>query len=140
MIFRIIVISQFSYAGDNWPSFRGPTNDGISDTGELPVEWSESKNIQWKAAIHDQGWSTPVIWENQIWVTTATEDGHNLYAVCVDFKSGKIIHDKLVFEIENPQRKHPLNSYATPSPVIEAGRVYRSYKQDRCMACSRPCK
>ncbi len=129
-ILLILVISQVVLAGDNWPSFRGPANDGISVTGELPVEWSESKNIQWKTAIHGQGWSTPVIWENQIWVTTATEDGHNLYAVCVDFESGKIIHDKLVFEIENPQRKHPLNSYATPSPVIEAGRVYVHYGSD----------
>jgi outer membrane protein assembly factor BamB len=126
-IIQILVISQVIIAGDNWPSFRGPTNDGISDAKELPVEWSESKNIQWKTAIHDQGWSTPVIWENQIWVTTATEDGHNLYAVCVDFKSGKIIHDKLVFEVEDPQRKHSLNSYATPSPVIEVGRVYVHY-------------
>ncbi|NQT27863.1 PQQ-like beta-propeller repeat protein [candidate division KSB1 bacterium] len=123
-ILIVLVINQVVLAGDNWPSFRGPTNDGISDAKGLPVEWSESQNIQWKTAIHDQGWSTPVIWENQIWVTTATEEGHNLYAVCVDFKSGKIIHDILVFEVEDPQRKHPLNSYATPSPVIEKGRVY----------------
>ena len=129
-IFLIIVISQIAYAGDNWPSFRGPKNDGISDAGELPVEWSESKNIKWKTAIHDLGFSTPVVWENQIWVTTATEEGHKLYAVCVDFESGKIIHDKLLFEVENPQRKHPLNSYATPSPVIEAGRVYIHFGSD----------
>ncbi|MFC1538940.1 PQQ-binding-like beta-propeller repeat protein [Candidatus Latescibacterota bacterium] len=126
-VLLLLVISQVVVAGDNWPSFRGPTNDGISDATALPVEWSESKNIQWKTAIHDQGWSTPVIWGNQIWVTTATEDGHNLYAICVDFISGKIIHDKLVFEIEEPQGKHDLNSYATPSPVIEAGRVYVHY-------------
>jgi outer membrane protein assembly factor BamB len=68
-----------------------------------------------------------VIWGNQIWVTTATEDGHNLYAICIDFTSGNIIHDKLVFEIEDPQKKHSLNSYATPSPVIEEGRVYVHY-------------
>ena len=126
-ILPLVLMSHVVSAGENWPSFRGPANDGISDAGKLPVEWSESKNIKWKTAIHDQGWSTPVIWENQIWVTTATEDGHNLYAVCVDYASGKILHDKLVFEIKEPQRKHSLNSYATPSPVIEAGRIYVHY-------------
>ena len=126
-IFQAILISQIAIAGDNWTSFRGPTNDGISNAQNPPIEWSESKNIKWKTAIHDQGWSTPVVWENQIWVTTATEDGHNLYAVCVDFKSGKIRHDKMIFEIENPQKKHSQNSYATPSPVIENGRVYVHY-------------
>ncbi len=126
-ILQTLAVSQVVSAGENWPSFRGPTNDGISDTRDLPVEWSESKNIQWKTPVHDQGWSTPVIWENQIWVTTATEDGHNLYAVSVDFKSGKIIHDKLVFEVKDPQRKHDPNSYATPTPVTEEGRVYVHY-------------
>ena len=126
-IILIFLLSYVVFAADNWPSFRGPANDGISEARGLPVEWSESKNIQWKTAIHDVGWSTPVIWDNQIWMTTATEDGHRLYAVCVDFKSGQIIHDKLVFRIKEPQRKHSQNSYATPSPVIEAGRVYVHY-------------
>jgi len=123
-IFLLLVICQTANAGENWPSFRGVANDGISDALDVPVEWSEKKNVRWKTAIHDQGYSTPVIWENQIWLTTATEDGLKFYAVCVDFESGKIIHDKLVFEVETSQRKHPQNSYATPSPVIEAGRVY----------------
>ena len=74
-ILLLFTISRVVSAGDNWPSFRGPAHDGISGAAELPVEWSESENIRWKTAIHDQGWSTPVIWENQIWVTTATEDG-----------------------------------------------------------------
>jgi len=126
----ILVMSRVSYAGDNWPSFRGPTNEGVSDAAELPVEWSETKNITWKTAIHDVGYSTPVIWENQIWLTTAKDEGTKFYAVCVDFESGKIIHDKLLFEAETPQRKHPLNSYATPSPAIEAGRVYFHFGSD----------
>ncbi len=111
MILQILVMRQVVSAGENWPSFRGPTNNGISDAGDLPVEWSESKNIQWKTAVHDRGWSTPVIWENQIWVTTATEDGHNLYAVNVDFKSGKIIHDKLCSDQNNQNEYQNLRPY-----------------------------
>ena len=126
-ILQTILISQIVVAGDSLASFRGPTNDGISEARDLAVEWSESKNIRWKTAVHDKGWSTPVIWENQIWVTTATGDGHNLYALCVDFKSRRIIHDNLVFQVVDPQKAHPLNSYATPPPVIETGGVYVHY-------------
>lgn len=115
---------QWATAGDNWPLFRGPTGDGLSEASGLPVTWSETENIVWKTPIHDLGWSTPVIWEKQIWLTTATEDGHKLYAVCIDLKSGAVIFDILVFEIENPQGKHGLNSFATPSPAVESGRVY----------------
>jgi outer membrane protein assembly factor BamB len=123
-IIVLLLLSHVAWAGENWPAFRGPTDDGISDALKLPVEWSESKNIKWKTAIHDKGWSSPVIWGDQVWMTTATEDGHKLYAVCVDYNSGKILHDKLVFEIVKPQRKNSLNSYATPSPVIDEERVY----------------
>jgi outer membrane protein assembly factor BamB len=75
-------------------------------------------------AIHDSGHSTPVVWGDQIWVTTAKKDGTEFYAVCIDLKSGNITHDIPVFEVEDPQHINPLNSYATPSAVIEAGRVY----------------
>lgn len=127
MILQILVINQAEAAGDNWPSLRGPAYNGISDAENLPVEWSETKNIVWKTPVHDKGWSTPVIWGDQIWVTTATEDGHKLYAVGIDFQSGKVIHDKLVFEVKEPQEKHDENTYATPTPVIEDGRVYVHY-------------
>lgn len=127
VILQLFAISHLALAGDNWPSFRGPTYDGISNAADLPVEWSESKNILWKTPVHDIGWSTPVIWGNQIWLTTATDDGHKLYAVALDNKSGEIIFDKLVFEVDNPQGKHDQNSYATSSPVIEDGRVYVHY-------------
>ncbi len=112
---------------DNWPQFRGPSADGLSTAKNTPVEWSETKNIKWKTPVHDLGWSTPVIWSNQIWLTTATVDGHKFFAVCVDFESGKIIHDILVFTETDPQNISDLNSYATPSPVIEEGRVYVHY-------------
>lgn len=111
-------------ANENWPDFRGPFETGCSDSKGLPVKWSEQENIKWKTAIHDHGWSSPVIWGDQIWLTTAHEKGYKMYAVCVDLQTGKIVHDVNVFEQQNPQRINRLNSYATPSPVIEQGRVY----------------
>ena len=116
-----------AFAAENWPEWRGPTADGHTDATGLPLHWSETENVVWKTAIHDLGHSTPVMWGGQIWLTTAKEDGTALYAVDVDRDSGKIIHDIEVFHVEEPQRINPLNTYATPSPVIEKGRVYVHY-------------
>src|SRR5579872_336756 len=90
-------------ASDNWPQFHGPHGDCRSDSTGLPVKWSETENVVWKTAIHDKGWSSPVVWGEQIWLTTAREDGKELYAVCVDRNKGKILHDIKVFEIEKPE-------------------------------------
>jgi outer membrane protein assembly factor BamB len=108
----------------DWPDWRGPTADGHSDSSELPLHWSETENVVWKTAIHDLGFSTPVVRGNQAWLTTAKADGTVLYAVCVDLQSGQVVHDIPVFNVETPQHIHPLNSYATPSAALEAGRVY----------------
>jgi outer membrane protein assembly factor BamB len=86
--------------------------------------WSETENIQWKVDIHGRGWSSPVVWRDQIWLTTATEDGRQMYAICVAADTGRIVHDILVFENEKPQFCHPTNSYASPTPIVEEGRVY----------------
>jgi outer membrane protein assembly factor BamB len=90
----------------------------------LPIKWSESENVQWKTAIHGKGWSSPVVWGDQIWLTTATADGHEMFGVCVDRATGKIVHDLKIFENQKPAFCHPFNSYASPTPVIEEGRVY----------------
>ena len=115
------------FGGENWPQFRGPDGQGHSDATGLPVTWSEKENIKWKTAIHDRGWSSPVIWGNQIWLPTATEDGKQLFAICVDRDSGKIVQDLKLFDVENPQFKHAFNSHASPTPVIEEGRVYVTF-------------
>lgn len=111
-------------ADENWPQFRGPRADGQSDSKNLPTQWSETENIVWKTAIHGRGWSSPVVWGNQIWMGTATDDGKQMFAVCVDKTSGEILHDVLLFENEKPAFCHSLNSYASPTPAIEDGRVY----------------
>lgn len=106
-----------------WPQFRGPTGDGIAHAN-LPTTWSETENIRWKTPIHDKGWSSPVIWGDQIWMTTAKADGKEMFAVAVDKKSGRILHDLSLLIVENPAFCNPRNSYASPTPVIEEGRVY----------------
>ncbi len=115
----------------DWPDFRGPWQDGhVSAPGDtnvigLPLHWSETNNVKWKTAIPNKGWSTPVILGKQIWLTTATMDGHDFFAVCVDAETGKILVNQQVFHCDNPEPLgNEVNCYASPSPTIEPGRVY----------------
>lgn len=123
----MLLFCQIVGANENWADWRGPGGQGHSDATGLPLTWSESKNIVWKTPIHDLGYSTPVVWDDQVWLTTATKKGKILYAVCVDLDSGRVIHDVEVFHPEKPQRINPKNSYATPSAVVEEGFAYVHY-------------
>lgn len=118
-----IAVTTAKLSAENWPEFRGPSANGHA-VGDLPLQWSETKNVRWKIDIHDRGWSSPVIWKDQIWLTTATRDGKKMYAVCVNKNTGKIEHDLLLLENKEPRFCHPTNSYASPTPVVEEGRVY----------------
>ncbi len=118
--------SVASSAEQQWWQFRGPEGNGHGTSNELPLKW-DAKNIVWKTPIHDRGWSSPVIWGDQIWLTTATTKGDKLFAVCVDRNSGKIVHDLHLFDVESPMSITLDNTYASPTPVIEQGRVYVHY-------------
>src|SRR3972149_567083 len=83
----------------NWPQFRGPGGDGHAQAADLPRTWSETANVAWETPIHGRGWSSPVVWGGQVWLTTATESGERLFAVCVDRDSGKIVRDIRVFDV-----------------------------------------
>ena len=120
----VLLLTVSIDAGENWPRYRGPSGDGMSAATGLPVEWSETEHAKWKTPIHSKAWSSPVIWDKQIWLTSATPDGTQLFALCVDRESGKIVRDLLVFEIAEPQYCIEFNSYASCTPVIEEGRVY----------------
>ncbi|MCA9073988.1 MAG: PQQ-like beta-propeller repeat protein [Planctomycetaceae bacterium] len=111
-------------ADEPWSQFRGPHGNGHTTAENLPLEWDESRHVTWKTAIHDRGWSSPVIWGDQIWLTTATRDGHRLFAVCVNKHTGEIVHDLHIFDVDDPMRITDENTYATPTPVIEEGRVF----------------
>ncbi len=123
----IIVLATASSGEENWPQFRGASQEGHSDATGLPTAWSESAGVKWKTAIPGVGWSSPVIWGGQVWLTTATPDGKSRRAICVDKNTGRIVHDVEVFKPAVPELKNAFNSYASPTPVIEAGRVYVSF-------------
>jgi outer membrane protein assembly factor BamB len=115
-------------AGDeNWPQFRGPTGQGISDATGLPLTWSESEHVTWKTPVAGKAWSSPVVFGRQIWLTTATEDGSDLSAIAIDRDSGQILHTLKLFHVDAPQYADRFNSHGSPTPVIEEGRVYVSF-------------
>jgi predicted small secreted protein len=88
----------------NWTHFRGSNLNGIAATENVPLKL-DSTNIKWKTKIHDEGYSSPVVYDNQIWVTSAKPDGKELYAVCIDFQTGKIIYDIKVFTPDKVEGK-----------------------------------
>jgi hypothetical protein len=102
----LLGVGKFAFSIDsNWSQFRGPEGDGISIGTELPIEFNESEHVRWKTEIHGKAWSSPVLWGSQIWMSTSNDEGTELSAVCVDKETGKIIHDELLFKIENHQSR-----------------------------------
>jgi outer membrane protein assembly factor BamB len=122
-----LVPAALGAPADNWPQFRGPEGNGHSTARALPLQWSETNAVRWKTPLHGRAWSSPVLWGDQVWLTTATEDGTALFAVCVQRDTGKVLHDLKLFEVEKPQFAHKFNTYASPTPVIEEGRVYVTF-------------
>lgn len=128
-----LTVGRTVVASDNWPDYRGPWGTGhASGPGEteaagLPLEWSETKNVKWKTEIPHLGLSTPVVMGGQVWLTTASEEGHDFSVLCVDAETGKVLLNEKLFHSDNPEslgNGGGVNTYATPSAVIEPGRVY----------------
>lgn len=121
--FTLLLMVASALSAENWPRFRGPTGQGHSSEKNLPTHWSSDSNVVWKTAIAGEGWSSPIVWNDRVFLTSATEHGTQCRVICVDRKSGKLLWDKMVFE-QVPLRKEGKNSYATPTPVTDGERVY----------------
>ena len=123
----MIVLASALPAAAQWPQFRGPEGNGSVPAAPIPLKWGEGQNVRWKTAVHGRAWSSPVILENRLWVTTATQDGHDLFVVAVDPANGRILRDIKLFHVDKPQEIHAFNSYASPTPIAEPGRVYVTF-------------
>lgn len=120
-----VIHSGSVWAQTNWPEFLGPTGNGQAlSTASPAVRFGEGDHVTFRTKIHGKGWSSPVIWGDQVWMGTADEDGRRYFGVCVHRETGEILHDLLLFEESEPKFCHDMNSYASPTPVIEAGFVY----------------
>ena len=108
----------------DWPQFRGPDGQGHSKEKNIPIEWSDEKNVKWKMPVPGKGFSSPVIFNNQIWMTSAENEGKSLHAICLDKDNGKLIHNIKVISIDDAGPRHRLNGYASPTPVIDQKHVF----------------
>lgn len=118
------LLAEVSPAND-WPQFRGPDGNGHADASDLPTEWSDTKNVKWKTAIPHKGWSTPLVSATQVWLTTATAEGHDFFVLCLDRATGKVLHEAKLFHADKPEPLgNDLNSYASPTGVLSGGKVF----------------
>jgi len=140
-------------AAEIWPQFRGPHGNGIADHQNVPMHFGEDQNVTWKTAIEGRAWSSPVVADNVVWLTTAIEHAPSseeerlamlraagieekkiksnaiakaisLQLISVDFRSGEVLRQSELTLIEQPDPIHTLNSYASPTPVIDGSRIY----------------
>jgi outer membrane protein assembly factor BamB len=120
----ILTLAAPVVAGD-WPAFRGPTGQGVTAEEGLPTEWSADQGLAWSAAIPGQGWSSPIVQGDRIYVTTATDEGRSLHLLCLDKASGSILWNTEVTQQDTGGAlKRQPNSYATPTPVTDGTHVY----------------
>jgi len=138
--------SQVQY---DWPQFRGPDGQGHAATDEAPVQWSESENVAWKVPVEGRGWSSPLVLGDRVWMTTAVETPGSpadlkaalervglsvpnpyvagsvkLKAICIHRDTGRLIRAVTLLDIQQPEVLCATNSYASPTPVAEPGRLY----------------
>jgi outer membrane protein assembly factor BamB len=114
-----------STAAQNWPQFRGPDGQGHAAEGNVPLEWGESRNVAWKVPVAGAGWSSPVVADGKVWITTATESRDaSLRALAFDVETGKELVNVQVFPVRGRNAINPKNNRASPSPIVEGDRVY----------------
>ena len=148
----LLTTNAGAFTGPGWPQWRGPSGQGISEEKNLPEEWTTTKNIKWKTAIPGRGHSSPIVWGNRIFLTTAIEgeivpghkavihydEGkeflhpdsvgadhkHQFRVLCIDRKSGKIVWDQLAFEGTPYDNRHRKSSFAASTPATDGQTVY----------------
>ena len=136
LIYNSFVLAFLSVltSAQDWTKFRGPTGDGHVTVKSIPLKWSDTENVKWKVSVPGKGWSSPVISKGKIYLTSAVAEGDNqdaadvsreLRVICYDSSNGKEIWDTKVFDQKPLKRPiHHKNSHASPTPIIEGGKVY----------------
>jgi len=119
------LLTCWAFAGtaENWPQFRGPNGQGISSEKGLPLRWSATENVVWKTALAGEAWSSPIVWGERVFVTTATENGVSCHVLGLERANGRVLWDQEVFR-QVPGRRESRNSFATPTPATDGVLVY----------------
>ena len=131
-------------AAEGWPDFRGPSGQGHSATAGLPTSFSPSDHVRWKVALPGKGWSTPIIDDGRVFLTTAVPSGEtppakqSLRALCLDAATGKTLWDRELFSKDMTTAKsHTKNSFASPSCITDGRHVFFHFGPDGTAAVDR---
>jgi hypothetical protein len=118
---------------ENWPGWRGPRGDGSSIEKNLPTQWGPDKNILWKTEIPGMGHSSPIVWENRLFIASSLADKQQRLLLCLDALSGKILWQQVV--LESPLEKiHNENSFASGTPATDGQKVYVAFLDGKSIA------
>lgn len=120
-------------AQENWPRFRGPGGQGHSAESDVPLHWTSDEHVAWKTEIPGEGWSSPIVWGQRVFLTTATDGGIGCQVICLDAAQGRILWKTHVFD-QVPERKEGKNSYATPTPCTDGLRVFAVFGDGSAVA------
>lgn len=122
-----MILNTFSPAnGQNWPGWRGPNGDGTSVETNLPIEWDSVTNVLWKSPVPGKGHSSPIIWEDKLFLTSALPETLEKILLCYDNSTGDLLWQRTVVR-DSLERKHPDNSYASGTPATDGEYVYLSF-------------
>jgi outer membrane protein assembly factor BamB len=121
-----ILVSVLNAHAENWPQWRGPNGDGISSETSVPAQWGTSQNVAWKTRILGEGHSSPVVFGNNVFLTTATKDGQR-YLLRIDTSSGNIVWQRIVLSAA-VESMHRENSPASSTPVTDGTYVFTSFQ------------
>ena len=123
----VLMIFSSTATAENWPNWRGPRGDGtINDP--VPTKWNgiTGENIQWKSAIPGSGHSSPIVWNDSIFVTACLDESAERQLIRIDRNNGRILWQKTVLE-SRLESKHALNSFASGTPATDGERIYVSF-------------
>ncbi|MEQ1897794.1 MAG: PQQ-binding-like beta-propeller repeat protein [Vicinamibacterales bacterium] len=124
-------------AGADWPQFRGPGGQGVSDEQNLPVQWGETEGVVWKVPVAGLGWSSPVVAGGRVWLTTSSGNRDaSLRLLAFDAATGRQVLDTEVFKIPQAQLLNAKNSLASPTPIVDGDRVYVHFGSEGTAAIS----
>ena len=115
--------------GGNWPGWRGPKGTGVlaaDAVGALPVTWSAKEHVRWRVALPDRGNSTPIVWNDRVFITQATESDHRRMMMCFDRSDGKMVWQSgVIYDQHEPTNSQ--NPYCSASPVTDGTCVVAYY-------------
>jgi len=128
-----LLLASLAAGAEDWPQFRGPGSNSLTDATGLPSEWDRDTNIAWRAPVPGRGWSSPIVWGDKVFVTTAVQErapttsDRGLYrweVHCFDLESGRTLWTRVAHRGEPRIATHQGNTYASETPVTDGRRVY----------------